>query len=155
RYYNLSFHNKKPEHEKDIWIPVLWHMREKFGREFTDNVMAFALKLVRDDPREEQDMTFNIYFSRKIKAADAILDNDGQKLQVIDEILSSSELKMDTTLCPKLCPAAMRIRIRIPKPSLFRTHKVLKRCSARARGSPRPAALPGGTLAEQSPALLQ
>jgi len=51
-YYRLSFRNKKEDHENDAWDPVLWSMRDQFGRQYMDNMVAFTLKLVCAEPSQ-------------------------------------------------------------------------------------------------------
>jgi len=74
---------------------VLWAIREKFGKEFTDQLVTYTLKSILDNPTEgATGKDFDLYFCRKLKIGDSVIDG-GDKWTEIAEILKKSGRPVD------------------------------------------------------------
>jgi len=52
-YFNCSFWNKKNDEAQD-WQAAFWEMRERFGKEFTDLLLAYTVKSFLEEPMPRQ-----------------------------------------------------------------------------------------------------
>jgi hypothetical protein len=73
---------------------VLWRIREVFGRDFADKLVAYSLKATVADPWEGYDPDMGIYLGRKLKIGDSVED-DGTKWPKILEILKEGGVPID------------------------------------------------------------
>jgi len=84
-YLNTSFWNKKPARAPAL-LGALWDIRDKFGHEFTDGMVAYTLRASIDEPyRAEGD--YQIYFLEKLKIGEDVKDNESNKWLDIQKIL--------------------------------------------------------------------
>ena len=79
----------------------LWKIRDKLGSKFTDRMVAYALISMVDDPAEGLETKFDyyrnfeIYFSRKLKVGDSVIDNESKKWPEIVGILKNDGVQVD------------------------------------------------------------
>jgi hypothetical protein len=76
-----------------MYAPTLWKIRQKFGRDFTDRMVAFAARLTADDPLDGMDKDAGIYVARKLKEGDSVVDDKGNWSIILD-ILKSDGVKI-------------------------------------------------------------
>jgi hypothetical protein len=95
-YYNWRFWDKRPAQALDIYAGgVLWTIREKFGKEFTDQLVTYTFQSMLDDPNEgASGQDFDLYFCRKLKIGDSVIDG-GDKWPQIAEILRKDGRPVD------------------------------------------------------------
>jgi hypothetical protein len=74
--------------------PTLWKIRRRLGRNFTDDMVAYAVRLMMDDPLEGMDDDHNIYMARKLKQSDWVID-DGANWPIILGILKEDGVKVE------------------------------------------------------------
>jgi hypothetical protein len=90
-YLNFSFWNKvrqKRPFALTGFLPgALWDIREKLGRDFTDQMLGYTLKAMADGPRENMQENIGDYFMRKLKIGESVVDNDGRRWREIEDIL--------------------------------------------------------------------
>ncbi len=93
-YYNRSFW------DSDIgggrWTVQLWEIRRAFGKGFTDKLVAFALKAIADDPEEEADANFDIYFYKKLRISDEVIESAPGRIDTIKAIIEKSGIDVTT-----------------------------------------------------------
>jgi hypothetical protein len=93
-YFNASFWNKRPA-AAFPWATQLWKIRDKLGSDFTDRMAAYTLMSIVDNPAEGQETNFdamknfNIYFYRKLKVGDSVIDNESKRWAEIVQILKA------------------------------------------------------------------
>jgi hypothetical protein len=97
-YLNWSFWNRKPPNEAAIWGNPLWEIRTQFGKEYTDNLASRAFKEIMDTPEDGADQNFELYFYRKLKTADRIVENDGTKWPQVQAILTKKQYGLNLPL---------------------------------------------------------
>jgi len=105
-YLNWSFWNRKgTDHDspcdkkarlasEDVpWpIPVrfFWSIREKYGRSFADQLVAYTLKEMRDNPHTDPKEKFHAYFIDHLRRADSLIDNEqGARFPEIERLLET------------------------------------------------------------------
>jgi hypothetical protein len=96
-YYNWSFWNHKPARESERWATPLWLVRRKFGPTFTDLMLSYTLKALRDNPEDQWNADFDTYFYKKIKTGDSVLDDRGTRMADITSIIENSGLSVTKT----------------------------------------------------------
>src|SRR5258708_22844273 len=98
-YLNWSFWNTKPPNHGERWASPLWKIRQQYGGEFVDRMLAFAFRNILDTPQQaalrDKGMEFDQYFYRHLVAGDSVIDNAAQKLPDITNILKVSGLKIE------------------------------------------------------------
>jgi hypothetical protein len=95
-YYNWSFWNYKADNVGGYWSSQLWDIRRAMGKQFTDRLIGFVLKAIIDSPEDGADPHFDIYFYRKIQAADSVIDNNAAKMAEITAIIEKSGIDVTT-----------------------------------------------------------
>jgi hypothetical protein len=89
-YYRSSFYNRRQREdpaELDRWEAVIWEIRDKHGKEFMDKAVFYAIKRWQPYGFDRTDKDFNSYFSSRIAAGVAALDNNGYPLDEIRKLL--------------------------------------------------------------------
>jgi len=89
RYFNWSFWERKPADALDSWEFTLWDIHEQLGGEFTDKLVANAMKVILDSPTEARDFGVNwdSYLSHSLKLADSIVESDERRWPAIEAVL--------------------------------------------------------------------
>ena len=95
-YYNWSFWDYKADNVGGYWSSQLWDIRSRFGKQFADRLVGFALKGMVDNPEEDADPRFDFYFYNKIKIADSIVDNNAEKMGEIKRIIEKFGIDLTT-----------------------------------------------------------
>jgi hypothetical protein len=62
---------RAPGHQ---WVDAMWEVREKYGQEYADSLMCYALKMWRDIPSKYLD-SFDRFFRYRIAAGETAKDN--------------------------------------------------------------------------------
>jgi hypothetical protein len=81
-YYRCSFANKRiiyAQTPSDLgkWEDALWELRAKYGKDFMDAAMFYAVKRWAPfDSMKDQDVDFDSFFSWRLLAGVAVLDNN-------------------------------------------------------------------------------
>ena len=93
QYLNSSFWNQVEESHETPWslATVLWDLHEKFGREFTDKLVGYTLKIMIDEPVAKFGIKVNEYFIAKLRIGASIIDNDGSRWPEIEMLLRKHE----------------------------------------------------------------
>ena len=99
-YFNSSFWNEQLQPPMMPWAYRLWRIREKFGRDFTDRLVAVALRSMIDNPNEGRDkpMDFSfidVYFARKLKIGDSVIDDGMSRWPEILNILKEEKVPVE------------------------------------------------------------
>lgn len=68
------------------WVDALWEVRRKYGQEYTDSLMCYALKMWRDLPTKYAD-NFDRFFRYKLVAGESVKDNSADRYRELNEIL--------------------------------------------------------------------
>jgi hypothetical protein len=100
-YFNWSFWNRN----LGSWCPgssfgwatgaeVLWKIRERLGGKFTDDIAAYAIRLIIDDPLEDMNNDPMVYLARKLKKSESVVD-DGTNWPIILGILKGEGVKIE------------------------------------------------------------
>jgi len=55
---------------------ALWEMRNKFGREFTDQMVRYALQAMNDNPAKDTRGDLDSYFLAMLKIGDSVMDDN-------------------------------------------------------------------------------
>jgi hypothetical protein len=89
-YFNAAIWDKPDSTwaETDTgWPAKLWDMRERFGKRFTDQVVAYTLKSLHDAPEEGASDDPDTYFCRHLKIGEDRVDHEASKWPEILDIL--------------------------------------------------------------------
>ncbi len=89
-YYGSSFLGHavfQPAPGLDKWASVLWDFRREYGKAFMDKAMFLAIKRWQPYGFDKQDVDFDSYFGLRFEAGAAVLDNNGQPLGHIRDML--------------------------------------------------------------------
>jgi hypothetical protein len=73
---------------------VLWQIRETFGPNFADTLVALSLRATVDDPLYGYDEDEGVYLGRKLKEIDSVVD-DGTKWPKILDILREAGIPVE------------------------------------------------------------
>jgi hypothetical protein len=100
-YLNASYWDKNPEpfcpgggNAMGIYSRTLWKIRQRLGKDFTDRMVAFSLRLTADDPLDGMDKDFGVYFARKLRLGDSVVD-DGANWPIIVQICKNDGIKIE------------------------------------------------------------
>lgn len=94
RYYNWSFWDYKAANAIGYWSSQLWAVRGLTGKHFADNLVAFTLKAIIDSPEEDAHPDFDVYFYRKIKIADSVIDGNAEKMEDIKAVIEKNGINV-------------------------------------------------------------
>jgi hypothetical protein len=97
QYFNWSYWEDKPANEGGYWSPPLWQIRSRFGKAFTDRLVAFAIRTMIDNPEEGADPNFDLYFYRKLQQGDSVIDNDAMRMGEMTEIIKRAGIDVAIT----------------------------------------------------------
>jgi hypothetical protein len=75
-------------------VDILWKVRETFGQDFTDELVAFSALSTIADPLEGFDQDTRIYLARKLKIGASVKD-DGTKWPKILQILKEAGVPIE------------------------------------------------------------
>ena len=102
-YFKWSYWNDKGN-EGDRWADAFWEIRQKYGQEFTDRLVAFTLRAMMDGPKEPPPKVgpgdiskIDGYIYKNVLIADSVVDNEQQKLGDIRNIFIKHELFVTDT----------------------------------------------------------
>src|ERR1700674_183030 len=94
RYFTWSYWGKPeneqtacPYHQSMLFVSYLWRIRETYGKNFTDRLLAYTTREMIDNPPEPNEV-FPIWFLRSISNADAVVDNKAEKIPAIRQVLN-------------------------------------------------------------------
>jgi hypothetical protein len=92
-YFNSSFWDKPDEHlareyPNGSLESRLWAVRNTYGKEFTDRLVAYTLLSLANNPRIGLTPDFEPYFCTHLKIADGVIDHNFRKWPRIVEILA-------------------------------------------------------------------
>jgi hypothetical protein len=89
-YLNMSFWNRTPrELDRGFWSGALWDIRKRFGRDFTDRMVAYAIRAMIDEPTKSSTDNLSHYLINQLKIGESVVDNDGKRWTTVLEILRS------------------------------------------------------------------
>ncbi len=102
-YFSASFLGRTPKIISTgnlRWVNVIWVIRQKFGREFTDNAMLFMLKSFNDSATEDVRMRkdtmsedeFHKSFATHFLFGESVADNNMARYEQITRILKDNGL---------------------------------------------------------------
>jgi hypothetical protein len=74
---------------------VLWDIRRRLGRDFTDGLAAYTLMVIADSPEEGRDEKLDVEFWRKLHIADGLLESNADKWPKIVDILKKHAQPVD------------------------------------------------------------
>jgi hypothetical protein len=79
--------------DTDALLPVsyLWTMRVKYGKQFTDSLVAFTLRAMVDKPYDPSEKHFNGYLYRRMSIAESVVDSGRTKWPDITDILTQCD----------------------------------------------------------------
>jgi hypothetical protein len=94
RYFTWSYWGR-PEKEQTVcpyrqsmlFVSYLWQIHEKYGKNFTDRLLAYTTREMIDNPPEPNER-FPMWFLRSISNADSVVDNKAEKMPGIRNILN-------------------------------------------------------------------
>src|SRR5258708_38741727 len=101
-YLNASFWNRRES--RTMWSlgESLWEMRERFGREFTDQMVRYALQAMNDNPAKDTRGDLDSYFLAMLKIGDSVMDdNVMSRWPTAAGILEKNGLSEDATATGK------------------------------------------------------
>ena len=77
----------------DAPLPVsyLWTIRMKYGKQFTDNLVAFTLRAIVDKPYDPSENHFSGYLYRRMSIAESVVDSGRAKWPDITNILTQCD----------------------------------------------------------------
>jgi hypothetical protein len=92
-YFQGSYWNefKSPQ----PWSIILWKIRTSLGKNFTDKLASYVLRILADSPQELVDPDLNVSFARALRAADGILEANRQSWPKIQDILDHNKVKIE------------------------------------------------------------
>ena len=92
RYLNTSFWNKRPDpSRRDFLDGALWDIRDRFGRDFTDEMLRYTFRAMMDYPSKQGD-NFQEYVLRNLKIGELVKDDNGERWPQIADILRKYRL---------------------------------------------------------------
>jgi hypothetical protein len=97
-YFNWSFWDTKDGRSYSPWSQYLWNIRERFGKKYTDALVANTVQTLIDNPNEGDDDNLDAYFCYHLKTAFKDIDNGARQWS---DVVAS----MDSTRLTKACPA--------------------------------------------------
>ncbi len=89
-YYRCSFFGRRTVEyppELDTWEATLWSIREKYGQDFMDKSMFFAIKRWMPYGFARTDTDFDNYFAVRLEMGAVVFDNNGMPLNGIRDLL--------------------------------------------------------------------
>jgi hypothetical protein len=90
-YFPASYLNMRNVCDKSSpghqWVEALWEVRSKYGREYTDGVLFYALLLWGNIPSKYAGH-FDLFFRDKLISGESVKDNPGTRHQALDEIFA-------------------------------------------------------------------
>jgi hypothetical protein len=88
-YLNWSYWGGKQVDEDPLWAPasILWDIRDRFGKSFTDRLVANMLRSIVDSPNEVQAPKFDTYLCERLRLADKLTESESQRWPEIESIL--------------------------------------------------------------------
>jgi len=75
--------NSAPGHQ---WVDAMWDVRQKYGQEYADSLMCYALKMWRDLPTKYAD-NFDRFFRYKLVTGETVKDNSADRYREVNEVL--------------------------------------------------------------------
>ena len=97
-YYNWSFWNYKPPDAIGYWSLPLWDIRQAYGKDFTDKLVAYTLKVILDSPEENANADFNLYFYNCLLKGDSVIEDSPQsKIPKMKEIINHDGISLEPT----------------------------------------------------------
>ena len=76
-YLNESFWNRRGDDLSLLPLTqALWEIRGKLGREFTDQMVRYALQAMNDDPTKDTRVDLDSYFVAMLKIGDSVVDDN-------------------------------------------------------------------------------
>lgn len=96
QYFNGSFWNYKPKAEGGYWATPMWDVRSRFGKDFADRLLAFAVKSMIDSPDEGAHCNFDLYFYHKLQQGYSVIDSDPYRMTEITRIVGMSGIDLNT-----------------------------------------------------------
>jgi len=98
QYFTWSFWNKRdkeetvcPYHQSMLPVSYLWAIRERYGKSFTDRLVAYTTKELTDNPAIGPTERFPDWFVRAVTNANFVVDNKAEKMPAIRNILNQCE----------------------------------------------------------------
>ncbi len=85
-YYTSSFFDEKPHGWG--WPFALMEVRGKFGKDFTDRMVAYSFRTILNNLSESDNQDFDAYFLRYLAVGDFVMDPGRAKWPEISEILN-------------------------------------------------------------------
>jgi hypothetical protein len=64
----------------------MWDVRQKYGQEYADSLMGYALKMWRDLPTKYAD-NFDRFFRYKLVAGETVKDNSADRYRELNDVL--------------------------------------------------------------------
>ena len=106
-YFNAGFWNQTLP--GCLWPPTkaLLALRKGLGSTLADNLAAAAFNSIADSSGELRSNDFHVYFTRAIKIADSIVDNDCARWPEISHILISNGIPADIVTSSDLSAASV------------------------------------------------
>jgi hypothetical protein len=94
RYFTWSYWGRPekeqtvcPYHQSMLFVSYLWQIRETYGKDFTDRLLAYTTREMIDNPSEPNE-TFPMWFLQSISNANSVVDNKSEKMPAIRQILN-------------------------------------------------------------------
>jgi pimeloyl-ACP methyl ester carboxylesterase len=101
KYFNWSFWSDGPAAREGLWDAQLWNLRQQFGDDYTDRLVAYALKIMRDTPQDILSADFNVYCFNALREAAKVVDSEPElRIATIREIIERSGI--DLSIKPEL-----------------------------------------------------
>ncbi|PYU54860.1 MAG: hypothetical protein DMG55_30070 [Acidobacteria bacterium] len=72
-------------------VSYLWAIRERYGKSFTDRLVAYTTKELTDNPAIGPTERFPDWFVRAVTNANFVVDNKAEKMPAIRNILNQCE----------------------------------------------------------------
>lgn len=95
QYFTWSFWDKRdkeetvcPYHQSPMPVSYLWGIRDRYGKRFTDRLVAYTTKEISDNPSIGPTERFPDWFVRSMTNANSVVDNKAEKMFAIREMLN-------------------------------------------------------------------
>jgi len=95
RYFVASFYEQLSAigtSDIDKWAEALWDVRRQIGKAQTDRILSFTLKAFKDFSDDNPKEKFSRYFYNSLMAGVSVVDNEGNLIQKINNILKAKGL---------------------------------------------------------------
>jgi hypothetical protein len=76
------------------WIETMWSVRQKYGKNYTDKVMGFTLRMWSTSP-PGQWSTFDQFFMNKLMSGEVVMNGDPGRFNKVREIAKQHGVQIE------------------------------------------------------------